>query len=134
MGWRSFSHRTSGCAEGAGSRGLFAGAPWPNLSCAVLLAVSCEASREAAGDAPPPPEPQSTEQALSVAPPAPPEPPAGSVREVHPKGGRSSCLEMYSSCTTVDGQLSCTSAPFSLECGEEAALPSTRERLRCICP
>lgn len=55
-------------------------------------------------------------------------------RELHPKGGRSKCVEVYSSCTTTNGQRSCTSAPFTLECGEEGELPSTRQLLRCVCP
>jgi len=55
-------------------------------------------------------------------------------RELHPKGGRSKCVEMYSYCTTTNGQRSCTSAPFALECGEEGELPSSRQLLRCVCP
>jgi hypothetical protein len=83
----------------------------------------------------------------SPSPPAPATPPSltphpadsptglssGPTRELGPIGGGTRCLEMYSACTMVDGERQCSSAPFSLECGEEARLPTTGEVLRCVC-
>jgi hypothetical protein len=52
-------------------------------------------------------------------------------RDIHPIGGPD-CIEMYTVCMG-DAHL-CTSAPLILECGQTGDLPSTGERLRCVCP
>jgi hypothetical protein len=55
-------------------------------------------------------------------------------RELHPIGGGTSCLEMYSACRVEKDENVCTSAPFVIECNETRALPSNGELLHCVCP
>jgi hypothetical protein len=78
-------------------------------------------------DAPPSPDAHEAEQSLKVI-------STGPTRELHPIGGGRDCMEMYSNCTKTNGQTTCGSASFMLACGESGALPSTGERLTCICP
>lgn len=56
-----------------------------------------------------------------------------SARAIHPAADAKECVEMYGSCTEPPDQL-CTSNALVIECGESAALPSTGERLSCVCP
>ncbi len=60
----------------------------------------------------------------------------GAAREIHPHGGMSDCLEMYSSCApdpATPGAARCTSAPLLLACGQSGTIPGG-ERLLCVCP
>lgn len=60
--------------------------------------------------------------------------PIAGVRDLHPRSGLPDCLEMYSACSP-DGQggQRCTSASFTLGCGESGQVPGG-DRVRCVCP
>ena len=58
------------------------------------------------------------------------------VREIHPHGGMSDCLEMYSACSPDPANPAirrCTSAPLLLACGQTGTIPHG-ETLFCRCP
>jgi hypothetical protein len=110
------------------------------LCCAIpacrVLESKPTAKQRAAAEQPPAPQPPTTaappaaheaEQSLKVV-------SAGPARELHPIGGGRDCMEMYSNCTKANGETTCGSSSFMLACGESGALPSTGERLTCICP
>jgi hypothetical protein len=95
----------------------------------VLSNVGCRGRDAEADRAPPvPAPPAATASATSL---ATSQSAASVVRELHPLAGGPSCVEMYTVC---DAQRRCTSASFFLDCGQSGALPSTGERLRCVCP
>src|SRR5262245_32021501 len=111
-------------------------AAWPGIVLALLLACDERPDSEVAA-APqvstlPAPPPAATAHPL-----APLDKAAdlshALAREISPVGGGTRCLEMYSVCKTVAEERHCTSAPLSLDCGEEARLPSSGELLRCVC-
>lgn len=58
---------------------------------------------------------------------------APQTRTIHPAAGSKECVEMYGTCTPPPDPL-CTSNAFVLACGESGELPSTGERLACVCP
>jgi hypothetical protein len=63
------------------------------------------------------------------------EAPSGA-REIHPHGGMTDCLEMYSACSpdpASPGAQRCTSAPLLLSCGQSGTIPGG-ETLVCVCP
>lgn len=55
------------------------------------------------------------------------------VRELEPREGRQNCSEMYTVCVSEGTGENCTSARLELECGESGKIPSTGERLKCVC-
>ena len=57
--------------------------------------------------------------------------PSGQVRDIHPIGGGTDCIEMYTVCNQ---QSNCTSSPLVFSCGATAKLPTSGETLRCVCP
>ena len=59
---------------------------------------------------------------------------SGSPSELHPLEGADGCVEMDTVCIPEGQSEKCTSARFELACGEEGKIPSTGERVRCICP
>lgn len=64
-----------------------------------------------------------------------PELPEGT-RAIHPHGGMTDCLEMYSACSPDPGHPGaehCTSAPLLLACGQSGTIPGG-ETLVCVCP
>lgn len=109
------------------------------LCCAIPacreLGSKPTAKQRAAAEQPParqppaaaaPPSAHEAEQTLKVS--------TGPARELHPIGGGRDCMEMYSNCTKANGGTTCGSSSFMLACGESGTLPSTGERLTCICP
>ena len=86
--------------------------------CFGLVAFGCHESQRH--------DPKSTQglEAESVA-------PSNQSRNVHPIGGGTECIEMYTVC---DQQSNCTGAPLVFSCGATAQLPTTGETLRCVCP
>jgi hypothetical protein len=54
-------------------------------------------------------------------------------RELEPREGRDTCDEMYTVCLPDGKGENCTSARLELECGESGRIPTTGERLKCIC-
>jgi hypothetical protein len=57
-------------------------------------------------------------------------------REIHPHGGMSDCLEMYSACAPDPdhaGTQRCTSAPLLLACGQTGDIPGGGSVV-CVCP
>lgn len=61
---------------------------------------------------------------------------ADGAREIHPHGGMTDCLEMYSACEPDPdhgGAPRCTSAPMLLSCGQRGTIPGG-DTLVCVCP
>lgn len=55
-------------------------------------------------------------------------------REIHPREGRQTCVEMYTVCVTEKIGENCASARLDLACEESGMIPSTGELLKCVCP
>ena len=124
--------RIQGIDDSASAR-----AAWSILIISSLVACVDRPDGEVSATSPVGASPAPTHETFAHPPPtadAPADLSNAPAREVGPIGGGTRCLEMYSLCKTVEGERHCTSTPFSLECGEEARLPSTRELLRCMCP
>lgn len=67
--------------------------------------------------------------------PKPLPPPIAGVRDKQPLPGMPECLEMYSACSPDGkGGQQCTSARFTLACGETGKVPGGGDTLRCVCP
>lgn len=56
-----------------------------------------------------------------------------SEREIEPPEGRDNCTEMYTVCVPGGKGENCTSARLQMECGESGRIPTTGERLKCVC-
>jgi hypothetical protein len=56
-----------------------------------------------------------------------------SEREIEPLEGRDNCTEMYTVCVPEGKGENCTSARLQIECGESGRIPTTGERLKCVC-
>jgi hypothetical protein len=116
---------------------------------AVIVLVACHDNSEGA----PPAAPLSTTVAPStpVTPKAQPvEEPGSAVdlssggssssqpnlapRDMHPREGSDSCVEMYTACLPDKRGENCTSAQLWLECGETAKHPTQGGLVRCVCP
>jgi hypothetical protein len=58
----------------------------------------------------------------------------GTPRELQPREGHDSCVEMYTVCVSNDKGENCTSARLQIECGSTSEVPTTGEQLKCVCP
>lgn len=121
----------AGCTDASGPS-THRASPTP----ADRIAEPPSSSTPAAPPAPPSP-PELAPPSTPAPPPAAeperraPELPKGPARELHPLGGSEECLEMYTVC---DDRGACTSAPFTIDCGETTPNHDRTELLRCVCP
>jgi hypothetical protein len=106
-------------------------------ACVALLLIACPQPTNPGEEAEMPAEPTPAEvgTVIDLTAQGGSQPSAqGTPRELQPREGHDSCVEMYTVCISNGKGENCTSARLQIECGSTSKVPTTGEHLKCVCP